>query len=362
MPEDTFEDIRERLFEAAWDEPVYAPARERVVRRARRRVATTVGGAAFAALAAIVVINSALPTEAPERTAQPGAEQERVLVVDLSTNSVRTTSAFGSGAHFLEASPTGPVVAFVSERSGSHQIWTSTLQGSDAREITHDVYGAGWPAWSPDATRIAFAGYGTGSRPTLFTVDVASGRTHRILPTSEDEARGPAWSPDGTRIAYFVELPAPSIETGTTPSTFSTVGFSRVRIVDLATGRVRQVAGGKRVSSFDPTWLPDGRLLFMRAFDVTLNAVDRVELWVADPDGRHPTRLMQVAEEWAWAPRVSPDGSLVTFSADDGNGPSGQFVLELATGAIRRVSDGYGATWIDDDTLLVEAPPASDPG
>ena len=97
----------------------------------------------------------------------------------------------------------------------------------------------------------------------------------------------------------------------------------------------------------------------MRAFGVTLNTLDRVELWVADPDGRHATRPMQVAEEWAWSPRVSPDGSLVTFSTDAGNGPSGQFVLDLAMGAIRRVSDGYGATWIDDDTLLVEAAPAT---
>ncbi|HET9671380.1 MAG TPA: hypothetical protein VFQ40_00855, partial [Actinomycetota bacterium] len=211
------------------------------------------------------------------------------------------------------------------------------------------------------ATQIAYSAFGKGSRPTLFTVDVVSGTSRRILRPSEEEPRAPAWSPDGKQIAYYVELAAPTVDTGPTSTQFSSMSLGRVRIVDLATGRVRQVAGGKRVSSFDPTWLPDGRLLFMRAFDVALNSVDRTELWVADPDGRHASRLATAARgAWAWSPRVSPDGTRVSFSASGRGGRSYQFVLDLATRAIRRVSDGLGAIWIDEDTLLVEAPPATD--
>ena len=51
MPEDTFQDIRERLFEAAWDAPTYPPAPERTVARARRRAARTIGGAARSSIA-----------------------------------------------------------------------------------------------------------------------------------------------------------------------------------------------------------------------------------------------------------------------------------------------------------------------
>ena len=43
MP-DTHEDIRRRLFDAAWDAPAYAPAAERTVARARRRAGTTIIG------------------------------------------------------------------------------------------------------------------------------------------------------------------------------------------------------------------------------------------------------------------------------------------------------------------------------
>lgn len=356
MPEDTFEDIRERLFEAAWEEPAYATNRERVVLRARRRAATTIAGGILAVVAAVVVAASTFPTGVEERTARDTGG-DRILLVDLATGQARETHLFPSDASFFEVAPNGGRVAFL--RGGDRpQIWVAGTDGSNLRRVTRDPYGAAWPAWSPDGRQLAYLGYEGAGHPTLFIVDIRSREARKLLPESDDEPRAPAWSPDGTKIAYHVDREAPRVSMPP-GSTGPILIRSHLRIVDVSTGRVRRVAD-HGVSSFDPYWLPDGRLVFMRTISKAMNRIDRCELWVADADGEHQRKLATVARDaLAWGTRVSPDGARVTFVVQAQGEPQLQFVYDLATGSIRRLTEAYGAVWLDRDTLLLEAPPAT---
>lgn len=54
-------------------------------------------------------------------------------------------------------SPDGRTVAFVSNRSGSRQIWTIHLDGGEARQLTKFPLDVGDLRWSPTGTHIAFS-------------------------------------------------------------------------------------------------------------------------------------------------------------------------------------------------------------
>jgi Tol biopolymer transport system component len=75
----------------------------------------------------------------------------------------------------------------------------------------------------------------------------------------------PAWSPDGNRIAFAS----------------TRAGGTQIFLLDLRTGAVTQVTSST-LSSGQPGWLPDGRLLF------TLLGNGESTLWWTDPDAGGP--------------------------------------------------------------------------
>jgi hypothetical protein len=77
MPNDIHEDIRRLLVEAASDVPVLAPAPERTIRRARRRLALSISGLAVVgpvglAVGGIVTAAGPFTRSMPAGNDQPG--------------------------------------------------------------------------------------------------------------------------------------------------------------------------------------------------------------------------------------------------------------------------------------------------
>ncbi|MBI2769828.1 MAG: S9 family peptidase [Burkholderiales bacterium] len=62
----------------------------------------------------------------------------------------------------FEPSPNGRHVAYVRTREGKfahcHDLWVCDIDGERHRRLTHDFYMVDQPSWSPDGSRIAFAG------------------------------------------------------------------------------------------------------------------------------------------------------------------------------------------------------------
>jgi Tol biopolymer transport system component/DNA-binding winged helix-turn-helix (wHTH) protein len=97
-------------------------------------------------------------------------------------------------------SPTGDRIAFQSWRSGSQEIWTARMDGSDPVKLTSSGYASGSPSWSYDSQRIAFD-----SRPDgyahIFVIDARGGTPHVITHGAYNDIV-PSWSADG-RWLYF---------------------------------------------------------------------------------------------------------------------------------------------------------------
>ena len=99
-------------------------------------------------------------------------------------------------------SPEGRRIAFVSNRSGSRQIYICDAGGANLVRLTSLAGGVErpYPGWSPDGRTIVFAATAAGNTD-LFVADVQGGSPRRLTFESSTEYH-PQWSKDG-RWIYF---------------------------------------------------------------------------------------------------------------------------------------------------------------
>lgn len=97
-------------------------------------------------------------------------------------------------------SPDGQHLAFVSDRSGSLQVWTSKRDGTGLVEQTRlNARWIGMPRWSPDGDELVFAASDT-TYTRLFRLAL-NGQAPTHLPTHVPSLH-PVWVPDGKAVYY----------------------------------------------------------------------------------------------------------------------------------------------------------------
>lgn len=111
--------------------------------------------------------------------------------------SILTSSEQDASPH---VSPAGDRIAFQSWRSGSQEIWTAGIDGTDPIQLTSSGVSAGSPSWSHDGRRIAFDARSE-SRAHIYLID-AKGGAPRALTDGNFNDIVPSWSADD-RWIYF---------------------------------------------------------------------------------------------------------------------------------------------------------------
>lgn len=133
-------------------------------------------------------------------------------------------------------SPDGSQLAYVSDRTGSPEIYVVSAKGGRARRLTFGGAYNTAPAWSPSGRWIAYQTRHEGQFD-LWLID-PEGRHNQPLVTHPRSDEQPSWSPDGRKLAFQ------SLRRGR---------FD-IYVIDLDGSKLRRVTTGG--SNTSPAWGP----------------------------------------------------------------------------------------------------------
>lgn len=105
-----------------------------------------------------------------------------------------------------DLSPDGQRIAFLSDRSGSSEIWVADSTGERPSQLTafNRVALAGNPRWSPDGRQVVFEARPPAAAADIYVISAEGGQPRRLT-TDPAEDTVPRWSRDGSWI-YFSSM------------------------------------------------------------------------------------------------------------------------------------------------------------
>jgi CxxC motif-containing protein (DUF1111 family) len=221
-------------------------------------------------------------------TPSGGIHQIFVMNVD-GTNQTQLTS-FTNGALHPTWSPDGTKIAFAgSNGSGGFQIWSMNTDGTGQTNLTNDgVGGNDYPAWSPDSSKIAFQRLNSAMTDVWTMNSNGTGQTNITNTTGFFFNGNPTWSPDGASIAFTSNRDGNNEIYKMTSS-----GASQTRLTTNS------------ANDTGPAWSPDGNLI---AFSSTRSGGSS-RIWIMTPTGASPTLLVKQGFNSFSSPQWSPDTS-----------------------------------------------------
>jgi len=213
----------------------------------------------------------------------------------------------GGNEQGVSFAPDGSRMAFWSQATDqTWQLQVAAPDGSDLRAVaTSFSFTPTFPGetidWARDGRQVAVASK-VADVSRVFIVDIDTGEV-RDVAGSVPAAEEPAWSHDGRSIAFRGAL--------------DQSGFSHALfVVDLASGAVRRVSRPidprfDAVGYGRPAWSPDDRTI---VFDAVDQAGQTFALYRVAVDGTGQQRLT-TTDRNGYAPKFSPDGRFIAFTA-----------------------------------------------
>jgi dipeptidyl aminopeptidase/acylaminoacyl peptidase len=307
--------------------------------------------AAAAALAAIAAGAAAGATQAPAAATRPLALEDseavkfpgdpvlsrdgkrvayelddQVYVVPVAGGVPRAVTAKGSTASSPYWSKDGKALYFLSDRSGSSQLWRLPIdEFGEAQQLTDLTPSVSRLEFSPDESRLLL-------RFTDAEVAPREGKP-------AEEAKKPFVM---TRLE-FKEDAGEGYLTGNLAK--------HLHVLDLASGKLTQVTSGDYTED-DPAWSPDGRrIVFVSNREADPDASYKTDLWiVAADDADKGASLVRLTNDdrVKSSPVFSPDGSTVAFlSAADGVYGAPQVAVIPAAGGEARILTAAFDRWVN---------------
>jgi TolB protein len=136
-------------------------------------------------------------------------------------------------------------IAYITVTNGGdgkrhYSLQVADSDGFNPQSVVQSTQPLMSPAWSPDASRLAYVSF-ENKLPKIFEQDLRTGK--RDLIASFPGINGaPAWSPDGTQMALVL----------------SKDGNPEIYVMNMRTRRMRRLTNSLGIDT-EPSWSPDGR-------------------------------------------------------------------------------------------------------
>ncbi|MGB5132487.1 MAG: S9 family peptidase, partial [Steroidobacteraceae bacterium] len=257
--------------------------------------------------------------------------EKQIYVVPTAGGAARAVTMAGTIAWDPHWSRDGRTLFFISDRSGSDQLWKLSLDSfGEASQVTTADIDMDSLNFSNDELRMLLQS----------TEEAASKRDDKKAEKEEQEESPKPWVI--TRLE-FKEDAGDGYLTGDRAE--------HLYVLDLAAGKLAQITSGP-YSESDPAWSPDGRMIvFTSNREQEPDASYKTDLWIVASDspdkGRTLLRLTndeRVKSDPSW----SPDGRSIAFlCAEDGVYGSPQVAVMAASGGPARILTGALDRWVD---------------
>ena len=169
------------------------------------------------------------------------------------------------------------------------------------------------PAWSPDASKLAYVSFEK-KRSMIYLQRLSDGKRENIA-SFKGINSAPAFSPDGTKLAFVS----------------SKEGNTEIYILDLRTRAIKRLTNHHGIDT-EPSWLPNGRGLVF-----TSGRSGQPQVYQMNVDGSGVQRLTYSGNYNA-RPSVSPDGKLMVMISR-GNGKFHVAVMDLRSKELTKLTD-----------------------
>lgn len=219
---------------------------------------------------------------------------------------IYTTNADGSGVVNLTNdagydwepawSPDGTKIVFNSDRSSAPEVWVMDDDGSNPTRLTTNGSNGTFFVWSPDGTKIAWQNWNSSTDDYDICIINADGTGFSNLTNDADYQDRPQWSPDSTKILYQQNVTDIITENS----------FPDVFVMNANGSGKTNLTNSPDAGEFTPVWSPDGtKIAFSRSYDDE-------GIYSMDADGTDQVNLTQTNDDGF--PSWSPDGTQIAFS------------------------------------------------
>lgn len=311
---------------------------------------------------------------------------KKIYVVPAAGGAPRLVSAEGSLNERPRWTPDSARLVFISNRTGSSQVWSVKPDGTGARQLTSFATEAGGVLVSPDGKWLVFSSevypdcadeacnkvrldaeakskvkarsyttllyrhwtqWQTKRRSHLFAMPIDGGAPRDLTPGNFDvppfSLGGPddyAISPDSAEVAFTMNTDAVAA-TSTSTDLF---------IVPIGGGEARRITANAGADS-GPTYSPDGKLIAYRSQARAGYESDRWKLMVYDRAGDKALAIAESTDRSVQSYTWSPDSTRLFFTIED-RGRHALYLIPVRGGASKLLSGGPAT--IDDVQLSAD--------
>ena len=246
-------------------------------------------------------------------------------------------------------SPDGSRIAYLSSKTGSPQIFTMDMTGDNVKQITNVEEGVSNFAYSPDGKYFSYTSdvkldtlpkdkfpylpkmnvrefeslpirhwdeWKNGKYSHLFIVSSQGGTPRDLMPGEKydtplkpfDEGDDIAWSPDSKEITYTCKK----------VRDFVLSTNSDLYVVDIVTGKTKNITDGMPGYDKQPLYSPDGNWIAFHSMERAGFEADRVRLMLYNRATGKITELSKTLDQWVGDIAWAPDSKSIYFNAEDG--------------------------------------------